>query len=128
MPEKSEKEHWIEAKEQRSFRAEAGPDTYRHFRTFSVAEIEEIAVRIKQIVRQGKVVHLLPATGYLCVRALERFAANPTRPEIVIAICGHKNCSRGPNCFSCIEKANAVISLYDNSSDDKELHALLRGK
>ena len=125
MPEKSDKEYWREWRQRTRSELSSGAPA-AHVRYFAPKEIEAIALRIRRLVLRGKIVQLVPATGYLCMRALERFASQPPREQIVAIVCGSKSCSQRPTCISCIGKANAIMHLFENSSEEREFEARIR--
>ncbi|MGE0565813.1 MAG: hypothetical protein AB7O50_15000 [Pseudolabrys sp.] len=80
---------------------------------FSIAEALRIAERIERRAGSGRIVNLLPDTARLCAQGLRRSVTPPSREDIVRIVCGVKRCDHRNSCYSCIGKANAILSLLE---------------
>lgn len=79
----------------------------------TIAEALRIAERIESRAGRGRIVHLLPDTARLCAQRLRHSVTPPRREDVVRIICGIKRCDHRNNCYSCIGKANEILSLLE---------------
>jgi hypothetical protein len=85
---------------------------YSPVRYFSPEEMRALADRMQERAQRNRIVHLTPASAWLCGEALRMYAARPTRDALVAAVCGSSRCTIYP-CYGCVGKANAIVHIFE---------------
>jgi hypothetical protein len=73
--------------------------------------IPDLATRLEQLARAGRVAPLTPETALLVATALRAFSTEPSRDEVALALCTVPGRCPAP-CVGCQGKANLVVRLY----------------
>lgn len=81
-------------------------------RYFSPEEMRALADKMQKRAQRNRIVHLTPASAWLCGEALRMYAARPARDDLVAAVCGSKRCPLYP-CYGCTAKANSIVHIYE---------------